>query len=302
MTYSPDAYDDAHPALTAAAGASLTAYREARAALGREELAQTVAEGADGTPTMRIDRLVEDAVLAALAPHHVNVLSEESGWLDKGSEVSLVIDPLDGSANGAAGVPLTAFAGAVAVAGEFTEAFTVWLDTGRSWWAHRDRPAAYRTSGRRELAGSALSMLRPHTAEPGPAAAWWAAASRVHRVRILSTTCLEAALVAEGAIDAFADACSDTHRLVDLAAAAVMVPAAGGAVLDVRGRPLSFDTDLTRRWSGVVAATPQLAAELVSVLAEAADAAETGPVGTASAPVAPSAPVSVPVPVSAPGI
>ncbi|WP_372350854.1 inositol monophosphatase family protein [Streptomyces sp. KL116D] len=277
------AHENAHPALAAAAGAALSAYREARAAHSREALAETVAQGADGTPTMRIDRLVEDAVLRALDAHHVNVLSEESGWLDEGSEISLVIDPLDGSANGAAGVPLTAFAGAVSVAGEFTEAFTVWLDTGRSWWAHRDRPVPYRTSGRRELVGSALSMLRPHTAEPGPAAAWWAAASRAHRVRILSTTCLEAALVAEGATDAFADACSDTHRLVDLAAAAVMVPAAGGAVLDTRGRLLTFDTDLTRRWSGVVAATPELGAELVSVLAEAEDAAGTG-AGSSTAP------------------
>lgn len=215
------------PALTAAAQAAEEAYRAARAVHNAQELAEPVAMGADGTPTMRIDRIVEDAVIAALEPHRVNILSEESGWIDNGSEISLVIDPLDGSANGAAGVPLTAFAGAVAVAGEFTEAYTVWLDTGRGWWAHRDHPVPYRTSGRRQLAGAALSMLRPHTAKPGPAAAWWAAASEAARVRILSTTCLEAALVAEGATDAFADACSDTHRLVDLAAAAVMVPRAG---------------------------------------------------------------------------
>ncbi len=262
-----------HPALLAGAQAALAAYRDARATHGRITLAEPVATGADGTPTMRIDRLVEDAVIDALRPHRVNVLSEESGWIDNGSAVSLVIDPLDGSANGAAGVPLTAFAATVAIDGEFTEAYTVWLDTGRSWWAHRDRPVPYRTSGRRALSGAALSLLRPHTGKPGPAAAWWAAASRAARVRVLSTTCLEAALVAEGATDAFADACSDTHRLVDLAAAAVMVPRAGGAVLDVRGRPLVLDTDLTRRWSGVVAATPELAAELVGVLARSADAA-----------------------------
>ncbi|MBT2409858.1 inositol monophosphatase [Streptomyces sp. ISL-12] len=261
-----------HPALTAAARAALDAYTAARAAHDRATLAESVATGADGTPTMRIDRLVEDAVIDALRPHGVNILSEESGWLDHASAVSLVIDPLDGSANGAAGVPLTAFAAAVAIDGEFTEAYTVWLDTGRAWWAHRDQPVPYRTSGRRELSGAALSLLRPHTAEPGPAAAWWAAASRAARVRILSTTCLEAALVAEGATDAFADACSDTHRLVDLAAAAVMVPRAGGVVLDARGRPLVFDTDLTRRWSGIVAATPELGAELADVLTTAADA------------------------------
>jgi len=46
-----------------------------------------------------------------------------------------------------------------------------------------------------------------------------------------------------------------------------MLPAAGGAVLDVHGRPLQFGPDLTRRWSGVVAATPELAEELVETLA-----------------------------------
>jgi myo-inositol-1(or 4)-monophosphatase len=256
------------PVLTATADAARTAYVDARSRYGREALAETVAEGADGTPTMRIDRIVEDAILRTLeAFPSVSVVSEETGWIDRGGEVTLVMDPLDGSANGAAGVPLTAYAGTIAIGSTFTESLTMWLDTGRTWWARTDEPASYKTSGRKELKGSALSMLRPHTAKPGPAAAWWAAAQQAARVRILSTSCLEAALVAEGAIDAFADAASDTHRLVDLAAAVVMVNAAGGAVRDVLGRPVEFSTDLTRRWSGVVAATPELADELVELLA-----------------------------------
>jgi myo-inositol-1(or 4)-monophosphatase len=77
-------------------------------------------------------------------------------------------------------------------------------------------------------------------------------AGRAGRVRILSTSCLEAALVAEGSTDAFADAGTDTHRIVDPAAAMVIVPA--------------IDPDLTRRWSGVVAATPQLGEELATAI------------------------------------
>ncbi|MBP2049782.1 fructose-1,6-bisphosphatase/inositol monophosphatase family enzyme [Streptomyces griseochromogenes] len=91
-------------------------------------------------------------------------------------------------------------------------------------------------------------------------------ATRASRIRILSTSCLEAVLVAEGSTDAFADAGSDTHRIVDLAAAMLTVPAAGGAVIDVHGRPLEIDPDLTRRWSGVVAATPELAEELADAI------------------------------------
>lgn len=273
---------DTHPVLRAAAGAALEAYAAARAEHGRAALAEVVANGADGTPTMRIDMLVETAILAAVEGRPVNVLTEETGWVDRGSAITLVMDPVDGSANAAAGVPLSAFSGALAVDGVFTEALTVWLDTGRAWWARTDRSTSLRTSGRTALDGAAVSLLRPHPAEPGPAAAWWAVARRAARIRILSTSCLEAALVAEGATDAFADAATDTHRLVDLAAALVLAEAAGGAVRDVFGRSLELDTDLTRRWSGVVAATPELADELAATLRAAhtrAAVAPAGPVG-----------------------
>ena len=67
-------------------------------------------------------------------------------------------------------------------------------------------------------------------------------------------------------MDAFADPGSDTHRLMDLIAALVTVPAAGGVLLDLRGRPLTFDLDLTRRWSGIAAATPALADDLIATI------------------------------------
>ncbi|SDH52274.1 inositol monophosphatase family protein [Nonomuraea jiangxiensis] len=263
----------AHPALAAAASAALDAYTVATTEHDRAALAAIVADGADGTPTMRIDVLVEDAILGALARHPVNVLTEETGWVDHGSAVTLVMDPVDGSANAAAGVPLSAFSAAVAVDGVFTEALTVWLDTGRSWWAGPGVPSSLRTSGRRDLAGAAVSLLRPHPANPPAAAAWWEVARRAARVRILSTSCLEGALVAQGATDAFADAATDTHRLVDLAASVVLAESAGGAVRDVFGRAVELDTDLTKRWSGIVAATPDLADELAEVLSTAYRAA-----------------------------
>lgn len=255
-----------HPALADAARAAAAAFGAARARYDRAALAEKVQMGADGTPTMRLDILVDTAVAEVVNRHRVNLLSEEIGVIDNGSAVTLVVDPVDGTANAAAGVPLSAFAGVVAVDGRATEALTCWYDTGRCWHAVAGEPVPYRTSGRRELDGAAVSLLRPHG---GDDAAWWRVAKRAARVRILSTSCLEAALVAEGSTDAFADAGSDTHRIMDLAAALVMVPAAGGAVLDVQGRPLEIDHDLSRRWSGVVGATVELAEELVSTLRDA---------------------------------
>lgn len=259
----PEVPTGTHPVLADAVRAAAAEFGSARAKYDRAALAEKVEMGADGTPTMRLDILVDTAIAGVVDKHKVNLLSEEIGAVDNGSAVTLVVDPVDGTANAAAGVPLSAFAGVIAVDGAATEALTCWFDTGRCWHAVAGQPAPYRTTGRTALDGAAVSLLRPHGPDDE---AWWRVARRAARVRILSTSCLEAALVAEGSTDAFADAGSDTHRIMDLAAAMVMLPAAGGAVLDVRGRPLEIDPDLTRRWSGVVAATRELAEELADAL------------------------------------
>ncbi|MFK0153693.1 inositol monophosphatase family protein [Streptomyces sp. NPDC090493] len=262
-----------HPALAQATGAAVTAFRTARERYDRAQLAEKVRTGADGTPTTRLDILVDTAIAEVASAHRINLLSEELGSIDNGSAVTLVTDPVDGTANAAAGVPLSAFAGVIAVDGVPVEALTCWLDTGRCWHTVAGQPSPYRTSGREHLDGAAVSLLRPQRHIAG---AWWRVAERAARIRILSTSCLEAALVAEGSTDAFADAGSDTHRIVDLAAAMLTVPAAGGAVIDVHGRPLELDPDLSRRWSGVVAATPRLAEELAeAVRGDRPDVAES---------------------------
>ncbi|WP_245931153.1 inositol monophosphatase family protein [Actinokineospora auranticolor] len=252
-----------HPVLADAARAAAAAYREARRLHTRPQLAEELAMGADGTPTMRVDSIVEDAIAESAQRHGVNLLSEEAGFVDCGSATTLVIDPLDGSSNAASGVPLSCFAGVLARDSIATEALTVWLDTGRSWWARAGQSTPYRTSGRTTLDGAAVCLLRP---KPHARDEWLRVADRAGRLRILGTTCLESVLVAEGSVDAFADPGSDTLRIVDLAAAMVTVPAAGGAVVDARGRTLEFDPDLTRRWSGIAAATPRLADEVAETV------------------------------------
>ncbi|WP_349829589.1 inositol monophosphatase family protein [Brevibacterium litoralis] len=268
----PEATD---PVLAAACRAAASAAVDAWAGADRATLAAEARMGADGTPTMEIDVRVEDAILAVAEHHRVNLLSEEVGFVDHGSARTLVVDPLDGSANAAAGVPLSCFSGVLVEDDTPVEALNTWLETGRSVHARAGGPTVdgtgrvLATSGRSSLDGAALSMLRPKVGERGDTMDTWVALTRrAGRIRVLSTSCLESMLVATGAIDVFADAGSDTHRLVDVYAAAVFAPAAGGAVLDAFGRTIEFDTDLTRRYSGVVAATPALAEEVGALIAQ----------------------------------
>ena len=99
---------DLHPALVAAAAAAQAAYLTAKLTKSRQELAEIIGVGGDGTPTMFLDQIVNEAVVAAVEPYGINVLSEEIGWVDNGSAVTLVIDPVDGTANAVAGVPACA--------------------------------------------------------------------------------------------------------------------------------------------------------------------------------------------------
>ncbi len=261
---------DADPLLAEMCRAVCSAAARCWATYDRDELLESVGQGADGTPSFLIDTVLEKPVIDLAIAHGVNLLSEEVGFLDRGSPRTVVVDPLDGSANAAAGVPLSCFSAALVEDGRALSALTCWIETGTTISATRGRRTSYATTGRCALDGAAVSLLRPKWGERGASdRAWWAIARRAARVRILSSSALESMLVAQGSIDAFADPGSDTHRIVDLAAAMLIVEEAGGAVLDAYGRELTFDPDLTRRWSGVVAASAGLAEEIAAAITAA---------------------------------
>jgi myo-inositol-1(or 4)-monophosphatase len=99
----PEAVD---PVLAEAVRAATAASRSAREQFDREGLAEKVQMGADGTLTTRLDILVDTAIAEVVNRHRVNLLSEEIGVIDNGSALTLVTDPVDGTGNAVAGVPL----------------------------------------------------------------------------------------------------------------------------------------------------------------------------------------------------
>lgn len=239
------------------------AYATAMASMTLTERRSKAGIGADGTETFLLDEVVEAPVLDVLERHGVNVLSEEVGWIDRGSAVTVVMDPVDGTANAAAGVPLACFAGAVVVDDQIQSALTSWFGGHRRWSAVRGERTEPTVTDRLRIDDGAISLLRPREATWS---AWTAIAQRAERVRVLGTSVLEGCLVAEGAIDAFCDPGGDIHRIVDIAAAQLIVEAAGGVVIDAAGRPFDFEPDLTKRWSGIFAATTELAEDLADTI------------------------------------
>jgi len=254
-----------HPALADAAHAARRAFLDAIRTWDRAALAAETCMGADGTPSTRLDLLVEAAVIDAATAHGVNVLSEEAGLIDNGSAATVVVDPVDGTANAVAGVPLACFAGALAIDGRFTQGVVLWLHTGEHWFAAEGgHTPGLGGSGCTRLDEAAVSMLRPKGTNRDP---WWRVAERAARIRILSCSALETVLVCTGATDAFVDAGSETHRIMDLAPGVALARAAGVSLGDALGRPIELDSDLTRRWSGIVAATGPLSDAIAEAVA-----------------------------------
>ena len=207
-----------------------------------------------------VDLDADRACLDVLYAAGFRVLSEESGVTGPtGSDGApvVVVDPLDGSTNAARGVPW--FASALCLVTTDGPAVGVVVNhaTGDRFAAVRGagaerNGAPIRTSGARELAASILGV----SGLPGHHYGW-------AQFRAMGASAPDICAVACGVTDAWCDMYDDGHGVWDYLASILIVEEAGGAVADARGRDLCV-LDHTARRSPVVAATPDLLAEVLS--------------------------------------
>jgi fructose-1,6-bisphosphatase/inositol monophosphatase family enzyme len=201
--------------------------------------------GATGNPTEELDRLAESAILRTLDAEGVdwNVLSEEAGAIDRGGRRTLVVDPIDGTANAVRNLPFSTVSlalGSKDLAGvdlglvrDLARGTTYWASRGEGAW--RDgRPIRTRSwPGKGEVV--LVNLGRAASARST------ALVARARRVRALGCASLELALVAEGAADAYVFENEDAGknlRATDIAAAYRILLEAGGGASDGGGRPL----------------------------------------------------------------
>lgn len=231
--------------------------------------AEILGRGADGAPSSRLDRVAEAAVLERLEKERapVNVLSEEAGFIDRGGDALLVLDPVDGTHNALRGVPAFSVSLALGRArlSDVEEGLVRDLVSGATYHAARGRGA---TLDGRPIHAKAFDpkdvlfsvYLGTNATEDAARVA-----SRARRVRNLGAASLDLCLVARGAADLYYMHSREERmklRACDIAAGTLIVREAGGQVLDLRGRdldmPLTADahTDLVavgdrRAWEAI---------------------------------------------------
>lgn len=212
-----------------------------------EDPGEVLGRGADGAPSLRIDRVAEEAVLRLLDYEGVklDVLSEEAGLVRRGGDAVLVLDPIDGTHNAVRGVP--AYAVSLAIGRErladVEEGLVRDLVTGATFYAAKGRGATLNGRSIRVRTfrpeDSLFSVYLGSNAHPEAARV----ASRGRRVRHLGAASLDLCLVARGAADLYYMHTSIEGvklRAVDLAAGALVVREAGGRVEDLESHDLDI--------------------------------------------------------------
>ena len=230
-----------------------------------EERGKDLGMGADGTSTSEVDKIAENTVLDYIARHNIplNVLSEEIGYVDNGYEDVLVLDPIDGTSNCIAGVPMFTISMAVGRSklSDIHTAYLRNLTTGESLWALRGK-GAFKDGKQvhvRDLNPREMFMMIYLGNGADPKA--FALAKRVPSSRSYGCASLELALVAEGQADGFymhSENFNRGIRVVDIAASYLLLKEAGGHIFDLDGKPLDMPFTLEARSSFFACGQPEL--------------------------------------------
>ena len=271
--------------------------RAIRPYIGKPEAGEKVKMGADGTPTSLIDVISEDIVVHILkeAPVYSYIVSEEIGELrlGKGTKrlVSLtqelrrddlpedekpkfifLVDPIDGTSNAIKEIP--AFAISIAVAsvpdgrvatlndvelafisnlanGNFFEA-----EKGKGCWLNNEKvhPSNVVNFSNLTLGG----FTKTGTSQASKLV------DNARRMRVLGSVVLELSYVASGRYDAFIDLRGS--RIIDIAAAKLILEEAGGIITDKYGEKLNNTLSIYEKTIVVAANTKILHKQMIDIL------------------------------------
>ena len=203
------------------------------------------------------DLAADAAALEVLERADVGVLSEESGRHRPDAAMTVVLDPLDGSANASRGIPWFATSlCAVDVDGP-RAALVINLATGERFEAVRGGGA--RRNGETIAPSGATEMKQSLVALSGYPDRWlgW------YQYRALGACALDLCAVATGVVDAYLDCSWNAHGSWDYLGGLLVCREAGAHVVDVDDRDLVVLGHDDRR-TPLAASTPALLAEVVA--------------------------------------
>lgn len=257
------------------------AQKAVKPLVGKKEAGEIVKMGADGTPTKLIDIVAEDKVVEVLkqTERPVTLISEEIGELKIGegsSEAVFVVDPLDGTRNALKNIP--AYGISIAISDEnsthshdmkltdiklgFVKNFAnndiYHAKRGAGAWLNNKKISP---SKRQEVDGSSIGAYI-YRADMSKIDKLCAA---VRSMRILGSVAIELCYVANGTYDAFLDI-RGNMRVMDIAAAKLIIEESKGVVTDEKCKPLINDLNVLERTSIIASCNKNFHTQIISIL------------------------------------
>ncbi|RLF42475.1 MAG: hypothetical protein DRN12_00050 [Thermoplasmata archaeon] len=223
-------------------------------------LGRNIGIGADGTPTEYIDKIAEDVAIRYIRKSKipVNLLSEESGYIDMNGEYTLVLDPIDGTRNAIRGIPF--YATSLAIGRDTLDSveygIVLNIPTGDIFIAEKERGAYFNNKQiftPDHPSNSILSSLNLGRNVDDLALQF----VDKNNVRSLGAASLEMSMVAIGAIDFYIMG-REYLRVTDIAASILILREAGGIVRNRRGYDIDMPLNLDERTSIIAACSESL--------------------------------------------
>jgi fructose-1,6-bisphosphatase/inositol monophosphatase family enzyme len=229
------------------------------------KLGKTVGIGADGSPTSYIDQVAEDVAIKILEKSEVkvNLLSEEKGFVDFGGTYVFVLDPVDGTRNAYRGIPFYSVSLAIGTSkiSDIEYGIVKNIPTGDVFTAEKHQ-GAFLNNARVRVCEmpftemlSSISLGKIYTPRAG-------VLSKKGNVRSYGSASLEMCLVAISALDYYYVG-KNILRVVDIAAATLIVREAGGYVKTITGDDLDMEFDLIGRTSVLAGCSETLLKDLL---------------------------------------
>jgi len=249
--------------------------------IGTRKSGEIVKIGADGTPTTLIDMVAEKKVVDALEEleRPVFLISEEIGEVKIGKdppEAILVVDPLDGTSNAIKKIPAYGISIAIAQSSASSQETANLQDVGMGLvknFATGDLYSGFKGYGaflNGEKIGSSLidDVSRSSVGAyiyRGDMNRLEPLCKTVRRMRTLGAVAIEISYVADGTYDAFVDM-RDNLRVVDVAAAKIIVEESGGVVTDRHSRTLDARLGVLEKTSLIASGNEKLHGDIMGIL------------------------------------
>jgi len=244
--------------------------------VGSKKAGKVVKMGADGTPTKLIDEIAEEKVIEVLenTGKAVKLISEEIGELKIGngsSEAIFIVDPLDGTANAIKNIPAYGISIAIAtptdsIIDDIKMGFVKNIATGDLYEAFKGHGSYINgkssiPSKQKEITLSSIgTYIRGVKMEKMDKIC-----NTVKRIRLLGSIAIELSYVADGTYDAFLDIRGNI-RIIDMAAAKLIIEEAGGIITDEKGKILNNPLNVKERTSVIAACNLNIHKNIINMM------------------------------------